>query len=68
MRKRQLTSFGVAVKKALLEKRISQKEFCQVYNIPENRLSEILYGDRPGKKYREKIAEILDIDQELVAS
>lgn len=71
MRTRQLTRFGVAVKKALIDKQISQKEFCQVYNIPENRLSEILYGDRPGKKYRKKIAKILDIDdvdEERIAS
>lgn len=68
MPKKQLTRFGVAVKKALLDKQISQKEFCRVYKIPENRLSEILYGDRPGKRYREKIAEILEIDQDLIAS
>jgi hypothetical protein len=34
-------------------------------------LSEILYGERPGKKYRMKIAKILgidDADEELIAS
>ncbi|GBF34110.1 hypothetical protein DCCM_3222 [Desulfocucumis palustris] len=68
MNEKQLTGFGVAVKMALLEKKISQKDFCQAHSIPENRMSEILYGVRPGKRYRDKIAKLLGIEQEIIAS
>ena len=61
MRSKELTPFGVEVKKRLLDLKMSQKEFCEKYDIPENRLSEILYGTVPGKKYREKIANVLGI-------
>jgi len=46
----RLTKFGLEVKKALLEKQMTQKQFCLKYGIPENRFSEILYGGRPGTK------------------
>lgn len=58
---RQLTPFGVEVKKALIDLRLSQKEFCEKYDIPQNRLSEILYGERPGKRYKDKIIKVLGI-------
>lgn len=50
---KQLTPFGVEVKKKLLDIGMTQKEFCQMHGIPESRFSEILYGARPGTKYRE---------------
>ena len=61
MKSKELTPFGIEVKKRLLELKMSQKEFCKKYDIPENRFSEILHGTVPGKKYREKIANILGI-------
>jgi len=61
MKSKELTPFGIEVKKRLLELNMSQKEFCKKHNIPENRLSEILHGTVPGKKYREKIASVLGI-------
>ncbi len=64
----RLTKFGLEVKKALLEKQMTQKQFCLKYGIPENRFSEILYGGRPGTKYKAKIAKVLNIDSEYLAS
>jgi predicted transcriptional regulator len=58
---RPLTPFGLEVKKRLLELQITQREFCRRENIPENRMSEILYGDRVAKYHRDLIAEKLDI-------
>ncbi|MBJ6362689.1 hypothetical protein ACFOQM_15695 [Paenibacillus sp. GCM10012307] len=60
---RRLTLFGLAVKRALLEKQMTQKQFCEKEGIPVNRFTEILYGLRPGKRYRNKIAEALGIDR-----
>ena len=58
---KQFTSFGLAVKKRLLDLNMTQKEFCQRYNIPMNRLSEIIYGDRIARKYKKEVARVLKI-------
>lgn len=63
MKLKELTPFGVKVKQRLLEMRMTQSEFCEQYEIPMNRFSEILYGSRPGNKYRDKIAKILGIEE-----
>lgn len=63
MRLKELTPFGVEVKKRLIDRRMSNSEFCRKYNIPMNRFSEILYGSRPGNKYRDRIATILGIEE-----
>ncbi|MDB5052518.1 MAG: putative phage regulatory protein [Bacilli bacterium] len=62
--KHTLTEFGISVKKALLDRKILQKEFCKYVRIPENRFTEILYGIRPGKRYRELISQELDINED----
>ncbi|MDD2401892.1 MAG: Rha family transcriptional regulator [Clostridia bacterium] len=59
---KQLTVFGLAVKKKLLDLNVSQKEFCQRYGIPMNRLSEIIYGDRIAIKYKKEVAKVLRIN------
>lgn len=58
---KQLTPFGLEVKIKLLKLGIKQAEFCREHDIPMNRLSEVLYGDRLAKKYREKVARLLGI-------
>ncbi|MTI82713.1 MAG: Rha family transcriptional regulator [Firmicutes bacterium] len=65
---KKLTTFGLEVKRALLDRQMTQKQFCTKHNIPENRFSEILYGSKPGNKYRAKIAQALGIDSEYLAS
>jgi predicted transcriptional regulator len=61
--KYSLTPFGVAVKKALLDRRMTQKEFCDRYGIPYNRFIDMLYGFRPVNKYREKVKELLGVQE-----
>ncbi len=60
---KELTPFGVKVKQRLLELRLTHSEFCRLNQIPMNRFSEILYGTRPGTKYRDKIAAVLNIEE-----
>ncbi|MNV92324.1 hypothetical protein D3C71_1869030 [compost metagenome] len=62
---RQLTKFALAGKKVLLDKQITQKEFCARLGIPVNRFTEILYGLRPGLRYRRLIANELGLAAEL---
>lgn len=59
---KELTPFGVKVKQKLIERRMSQAEFCQKHKIPTNRFSEALRDSRPGK-YRIMIAAILGIEE-----
>jgi len=61
MKRRNLTPFGLEVKKKLLEKGITQRQLCDELGIGETRFSEIIYGVKPGYKYREKIAKALNI-------
>ncbi len=61
MEKRTLTPFGLEVKKRLLEMGLTQKEFCRRHGIPATRFSEILYGATPGRKYVQKIAQVLNL-------
>ncbi|MDD2433308.1 MAG: Rha family transcriptional regulator [Clostridia bacterium] len=59
---KQLTPFGLAVKRRLLDLNMTQKEFCQQYDIPMNRLSEIIYGDRIARRYKKEVARVLKIN------
>lgn len=61
-KKRKLTPFGIQIKIRLLENGLSQKDFCQQYNIREEHLSEIMYGVRKATYHRENIAKILNIE------
>lgn len=40
---------------------MNQKEFCQRYNIPEYRLSNLINGTRKAEKYRNIVMNILEI-------
>lgn len=62
-KKMTLTPYGIDVKKALLDRQITQTEFCDKYKIPISRFSEVLHGTRPGNKYREIIAKVLGVEE-----
>lgn len=64
MRKRQLTPFGITVKKCLIEKGMTQVQLAEAVGTSNKYLNLILYGDRSGNKYTWKIASLLDIDLE----
>ncbi|KEQ23406.1 hypothetical protein [Paenibacillus tyrfis] len=60
-RKRPVTAFGWEIKRRLAEMQIDQREFCQEYDIPENRLGDLITGTRKATRYREKVEKILGI-------
>lgn len=62
-KRNKLTPLGLKVKKALLERGWTQKEFCAREKIKQSRFSEILYGTRPGDKYRSRIIQALGLEE-----
>jgi len=64
--KRQLTAFGVLVKKTLIEKGMTQVQLAQEVGTSNKYLNLILYGDRSGDKYLHHIARVLDLDPEVL--
>lgn len=60
-RRNQLTPFGLAVKKRLLEKGMTQGELAEKVGIHGSYLTDILYGNRAGWKYKEQIQELLSL-------
>jgi len=61
MRKRTLTPFGEDVKRKLIEINMTQKKLAEEIETSEVYLSLILYGERSGSKYLDKIRMILEI-------
>lgn len=61
---RQLTPLGVAIKKALVERNMTQVQLAERLHVSSKYISLILYGERSGEKYISKIATILDIELE----
>ncbi len=60
-RKRPVTAFGWEIKRRLAEMHMDQREFCQKYNIPENRLADLITGTRKATRYRQQIERLLGI-------
>ncbi|RNB92669.1 XRE family transcriptional regulator [Brevibacillus fluminis] len=63
VRKRPISPLGWAIKKRLAELQMDQREFCQRYHIPENRLGDIMTNARKATKYRNRIVEILNLER-----
>lgn len=62
MAKRVLTSYGRIIQKRLIDKEMTQVELAEHLGCNPGYLCQILYGERAGTKYREKISELLDIE------
>ncbi|BFH10849.1 XRE family transcriptional regulator [Paenibacillus melissococcoides] len=60
-RKRPITAFGWMIKQRLAEIQMDQREFCHKYDIPENRLGDLITGARKATRYREQVEKILGI-------
>ncbi|EES74622.1 hypothetical protein POTG_00902 [Paenibacillus sp. oral taxon 786 str. D14] len=60
-RKRPVTAFGWEIKRRLAEMQLDQREFCEKYNIPENRLGDLITGARKATRYRQQVERILGI-------
>lgn len=61
--KQRLTPLGIEVKKRLLDMNLTQREFCEKYNIPVNRFSELLTGFQPNHKYKKLVCKVLKIEE-----
>ncbi len=64
LRKRKLTPLGIEVKKRLIEVGKTQVQLAEEIGISNKYLNLILYGDRSGKTYVQKIVRVLGIDPE----
>lgn len=66
MKRRQLTPFGAEIKKALVDKRMTQRELAGELGIAPCYLNFILHGERPADKYLPNIIAVLGIDPKKV--
>jgi len=64
--KRQLTAFGMLVKKTLIEKGMTQVQLAHEVGTSNKYLNLILYGDRSGDKYLSMIVEVLGLDPKFL--
>lgn len=64
MKKRELSQFGKACKKIMIEIQMSQRTLAQKVGTTDKYLDLIFHGERSGTKYIYKIAEVLALDIE----
>ncbi len=60
---KKVTPLGWVIIEKLAEIKMTRKQFCQTYDIPESRLSNLITGLRPAKRYRAKVISILKIEE-----
>ncbi len=60
---KQITHLGWIIIERLAELKLTRKQFCQMYNIPESRLSNLMTGLRPAKRYRGQVMRLLNIKE-----
>lgn len=65
-KKRELTSFGIMVKKALVEKQKTQVWLAKQVGTTNQYLNLIFHGERSGDKYKEEIIRVLCLDQDML--
>lgn len=59
--KRKLTPFGKDVKMRLIELEMRQEELAKIVGTSPQYINHIMYGERTGDKYKEKIRKTLDM-------
>lgn len=60
-RKRELTAYGKEVKHKLIEMNMTQVELAEQVGTSKQYLGKILFGERAGTMYLEKIDQILQM-------
>ena len=60
---KQITHLGWIIIERLAELKMTRKQFCQLHNIPESRLSNLITGLRPAKRYRGQVMRLLNIKE-----
>lgn len=61
MAKRKLTPFGKEIKLRLVEMEMRQEELAELVGTSPQYINHIMYGERTGEKYIDKIRAVLDI-------
>lgn len=61
---RQITPFGRNIKKALVDMGMTQRQLAAEIGVAPTYISNIIYGERPGDKYRQKIISVLGLASE----
>lgn len=64
--KRQLTPFGMKVRKKLIELNMTQVELARQVGTTKVYLNYILHGERSGKMYINKIIKVLGLEDEYL--
>ena len=60
---RRLTPYGRSIKKALIDREVSQAELERRLGMPERYLGLILHGERSGAKYRAQLSRELGLPE-----
>ncbi|WP_051506826.1 hypothetical protein [Saccharibacillus sacchari] len=60
-RKKPITPFGWEIKRRLAELEMDQKTFCELYDIPPSRLSNLINGSRKAAKHRKQVSILLGL-------
>ncbi|MBE0336436.1 XRE family transcriptional regulator [Paenibacillus sp. 23TSA30-6] len=63
-KKHPVTPFGWTIKQKLVERKLDQKTFCETYQIPPARLSNLIHGTRKAKRHRKIVSQLLGIQDE----
>ena len=61
---RKLTPIGIAIKKALIDKEMTQVELANKLGVDPRYINHIIHGERSGKKYIGDIFQILELNKE----
>lgn len=63
-RRRKLAPIGKIILKRMIDLNMTKGELVRAIGINYNYLWYILYGERSGAKYMDRIAEVLQLDKE----
>lgn len=65
MKTRRLTPLGVAVKKRLIDKQMTQTELAKRIGLSPKYINMIIYGERSGEKYLPAISSLLELETDI---
>lgn len=61
--RRKVTDFGRLVKKALLDRNMTQHDLSLLLGVKDSYLSDVLKGEKKGEKYLDRIHILLDLSK-----
>ncbi len=60
---RKLTPMGVKIKKALIDKGMTQVQLADQLGVNPRYINHIIHGERSGRKYMNEIIRILELNE-----